>query len=651
MVLRVDESFHKTGLLLSGSANTLTYAGGYATAFQGITLPWDDPLTHYVAHGENVYRPLSILNLFSGFRGVGFREGDACLAVQGRKPTSDRFECELNSHNAIYAAIDLLMDGFKKPLVHIGNIPSHEHEISHLNVKGICRVVGKNGSMYRSHVNGEIIGFNDIAESFTTDFDADGQPVGVNPTGWRDPPGYLLYNLKGLYDAGMLSASELDTKECKYSSIEAEFDGDFLVSLSYVLDTYHENTKYLHHYTYHVTIECSMETSSFVAPTTNVLHLQNDVGWEYQLTHKYHQVWHDRTTKSTGAVAGGSTDSWATQVIARSPFFTGTFGEAVDPIEAAEQLLWKAPYIVTERTLEKEFRSFYEEYVYDLHASTFFSAKDAVDQHLAVLEANHLETLSEMKDLLSVVEGISSLMGLVRNLKRGKLPKFPNRRPKVREVLNLLTNAELLYRFGIAPTVSDGQELADVVKSGEFVNHFESVYGEHTVNGKFIFPFPAGTTPFDGAYLVSRSKVRVHVGQSTVVSLLLGANAVGVLPTLSRLWDLVPFSFVVDWVLNLGGRLENIDSQVLMLALDTKYFVNSFEVVVPISGIHLRTHGFESTGSETSSEYPTMRWYTRTVSSLPPRLRDARFDYSPAHAAKPQTVGSLAYQVSKSTKR
>jgi hypothetical protein len=53
-------------------------------------------------------------------------------------------------------------------------------------------------------------------------------------------------------------------------------------------------------------------------------------------------------------------------------------------------------------------------------------------------------------------------------------------------------------------------------------------------------------------------------------------------PTLENAWDLVPFSFVVDWFINLGSILDNIDTMVYEQYLRVKLYERSDKITYKI---------------------------------------------------------------------
>lgn len=60
-------------------------------------------------------------------------------------------------------------------------------------------------------------------------------------------------------------------------------------------------------------------------------------------------------------------------------------------------------------------------------------------------------------------------------------------------------------------------------------------------------------------------------------------NEFDFLPTLANLWDVVPFSFVVDWIFNVSSLLEGLDAQMLKSVIPIRYSCMTVKGSLPVS--------------------------------------------------------------------
>jgi hypothetical protein len=274
----------------------------------------------------------------------------------------------------------------------------------------------------------------------------------------------------------------------------------------------------------------------------------------------------------------------------------------------------------------------------ELYTSVFFSTKDAIDSHYDGLSSNHLEALSDLKDLRNLLEPISDLTRLVKSLRERNLGKA------ARSLLDLLADVKLLIEFGVKPTIADIEEIS--AKASMLVDKYRSssLFDTVTVHGSFVYDIPDDLFPFSGCKLISRSKVRVGFSEDSLLTLLLPIKAAGFLPTLGTIWDLIPFSFVVDWAANIGARFDAIDSSAMLTAFTIPFSVHSIKVV----------YGFEDEWFNLfkvapilgEDDRPGYTAYLRSIMYGCPHYLPSRFDFTPPTGPSDWgTAGSLVYKV------
>lgn len=58
-------------------------------------------------------------------------------------------------------------------------------------------------------------------------------------------------------------------------------------------------------------------------------------------------------------------------------------------------------------------------------------------------------------------------------------------------------------------------------------------------------------------------------------------DSLGALPTLARAWDLVPYSFMIDWIINVGDILSSIDISLNPSKYNVLSCTTGFKAVAP----------------------------------------------------------------------
>lgn len=271
--------------------------------------------------------------------------------------------------------------------------------------------------------------------------------------------------------------------------------------------------------------------------------------------------------------------------------------------------------MVKERGVMRELEAFVTRNQYDIRATALFAAADAVTGY--DISSNFVESLPDLPALLKIPAVLTSIGGDARSVLRGDLSR-------IGALARHLSEAYLAYIYGVSPTANDVRNLARVVQRemSARIDESEVLYGTF----RYVFdenPIGSGTLS-----LVSRSKVVIN-GLSSLANLLLASRSVGVGLTLANLWDLVPFSFVADWFVNLGDRFQDIDDSVLLATLSPSYFVNSFTVRYSLSDDEKARYGLQL------SSDPWFQVYMRDVSRYNPVPRDTSIDWrAPASLQK-----------------
>jgi hypothetical protein len=273
----------------------------------------------------------------------------------------------------------------------------------------------------------------------------------------------------------------------------------------------------------------------------------------------------------------------------------------------------------------------------NIRPSSFLAASSALETNLEILSANHIENLSQLKSLLDLLPDLGSLPKLAAKAINGD----PS---AIIDLTDYVTDAVLRARFAQNPTSSDIEE---VLIAGDIRKRILDLTTSKrlTVYGKFSWEIPAGLNYVGSGQLTleTRSKIRLVTDFSSLMASLLTMNSVGLLPTLSRVWETLPFTFVVDWFTNMSERIKLVDNQALFFAIRSSWTVYSYKLSYYPTPLELAEYGLEVPPS--SSEPFSISAYYREFTRTAPRLRDSKYDFLAVNSTPNLvTVASLMWQ-------
>lgn len=198
--------------------------------------------------------------------------------------------------------------------------------------------------------------------------------------------------------------------------------------------------------------------------------------------------------------------------------------------------------------------------------------QDILDQHKLV-DANILQTLYELIALFAgnpeaLTTLFSRVTGAMDVMKAGGL--LSEGLSKAKYFAKLWSDLELTLQYGILPTLGDMQKIWDAyfsaLSSKESISRLHS---RHETNDDG----PTGS-------LVTTDVLTVEVGRlpedflSVPTHVVRGLWSVGLWPNFTMAYDVIPFSFMVDWFKNIGQLAERAD-----LAIWTEYFPIQYCIV------------------------------------------------------------------------
>lgn len=274
----------------------------------------------------------------------------------------------------------------------------------------------------------------------------------------------------------------------------------------------------------------------------------------------------------------------------------------------------------------------------DIRPSSFLAASDALDKGVLLIQNNMLQNLQHLKDLLGLLPDLSKFAEVAAKITSGD----PS---AIIDFIDLLTEEVLKQRFQREPITKAAKELLSADIATQLGPLLKSQY--RTLYGSYSFEFQ-GADNFIGSgrlVLETRAKVRVYFDVGTALAAYLTANSVGLLPTLARIWSLLPFSFVVDWFTNMSKRLKLVDNQLLYVVLGINWCLWSYKVTWYPSEADLLEYNLKSIDPDKPF---CITVYQREFSHWMPKLSESRFDFlRPTRTPDPVTVGSLIWQLSR----
>jgi len=172
--------------------------------------------------------------------------------------------------------------------------------------------------------------------------------------------------------------------------------------------------------------------------------------------------------------------------------------------------------------------------------------------------------------------------------------------PKLQNFWKLKTLADnyLTVEYGILPTIDDLKSIYTALRGIKPYldrNGFRVVTSAHTASST------RGNITFN---LEQRIKVAVDEEDSGLLAIVNELDSKGFLLTFENLWDLVPYSFVIDWVLDIGSFLERVDANLRHLRLGIRYATLSWKRTADIQLVP--TPDFPYSGTISQVQYH--RW-------------------------------------------
>lgn len=170
-----------------------------------------------------------------------------------------------------------------------------------------------------------------------------------------------------------------------------------------------------------------------------------------------------------------------------------------------------------------------------------------------------LEALNSLKANSNNIQNVFAIVELAKSLLHpSKLPSLLKALPK-KGAKRLTADAWLKYRYVYKTTMSDVEEMTRFIIQG--LDHSNTI----TLRGGMTTP--AGTC-----------RVRINA-KTKNLSQFAFLQKYGVAPDLYNFWDMVPFSFIVDWFVGIGDFAQQISDQQWAINFDVVSCTTSWKWV------------------------------------------------------------------------
>jgi hypothetical protein len=260
----------------------------------------------------------------------------------------------------------------------------------------------------------------------------------------------------------------------------------------------------------------------------------------------------------------------------------------------------------------------------DLLSASNFSASDALVQLEGGVSNNLLQNVAKLPQLESALPQIKEATQFLSHLVKRDLSLAT-----AKELMDIASSTTLQASFQWRPMLEiltthlpTLHQLSKKMKEKKIT----------TARGSWKYTFLDGELSRP-AKLTARTKIVLDESPRGLLAAFLGVDAFGIFPKPSNIWDLLPFSFVANWVTGVGNGIRRAEYASVMLGLRA-YYCHSYTVEAPFTAVELENWSLSSSGRNELS----MRVYYRDISLYAPLPRNSRFGFGLPTSAPPLGV-------------
>lgn len=162
----------------------------------------------------------------------------------------------------------------------------------------------------------------------------------------------------------------------------------------------------------------------------------------------------------------------------------------------------------------------------------------------------NVEDTIDMNNIENLV-GLPGLVRIIGTLKEGYLAV---KNLNIRAAIKFMADAYLIYSFVVKPAVGDVDKISK--KGRSMLKQLERAQALKTRRRDSELFSASDIWSCTNTKIRLSSQYSLRYKDDLVSHIIISMERLGVLPSATNLWDLVPFSFVIDWFLNIGDVLD-----------------------------------------------------------------------------------------------
>lgn len=251
----------------------------------------------------------------------------------------------------------------------------------------------------------------------------------------------------------------------------------------------------------------------------------------------------------------------------------------------------------------------------DIRPSSMFSFQDALLK-MSATDTNFLEAAAEGQELIKLLPALVGIIKAFFTRKPGRLAStFGKAFDASAKIGDLLSDTLLLTQFGLKPALENTAEVRHMVST--VGPKLKALQSGGTFHGKFVKNFQHELGPMK---LVTRTTARMQGISDDFVIKFLALDALGLSPKASNIWDIVPWSWFVDYFFHIGTSLSLVDTYIMGNVRGTQWAVHSY-TLYDSADADIAFHGLQPGQA-------TIKHYFREVSRITPGLFGGRYDFA-----------------------
>lgn len=251
----------------------------------------------------------------------------------------------------------------------------------------------------------------------------------------------------------------------------------------------------------------------------------------------------------------------------------------------------------------------------DIRPSSAISSADAMSK--INTESNYIEALAEVGTSLELVGGIATGANALTKLFELRVHDARSAWSFVWNLSQLLADVQLLYAFGIKPSI---QDTINITREAERLRKLALILQHRWfLRGRHDFEVMDGDTPVT---VTVRSKLCFPPVRADESLFIKRTDSSGTLWTPSRIWNSQKYTFLVDYVAHIGQRMRVVELYVMQSLYNLRYGVHSFEH-------RLRIPSDEEFSSDSGDDIEVVVYVREVSVYVSDPSRSTKFDFMP----------------------